>query len=88
MPDFKQRLKRLPPEYYQEFAWVHWTLTIEGRRVGWLDARFYHKFRELLTHVAFRYRILLYEGTIPVEKLAEIFQSYRDYAKDSAQHSL
>ena len=53
----KQRLKRLPPEYYCGFAWVHWTLTVEDRRQGWLDARFFYKFRELLTHVAFRDRI-------------------------------
>jgi REP element-mobilizing transposase RayT len=53
----KQRLKRLPPEYYRGFAWVHWTLTSEDRQQGWLDALFLYKFRELLTHVAFRDRI-------------------------------
>jgi len=53
----KQRLKRLPPEYYLGCAWVHWSLTIEDRRTGWLDARFLYKFREVLTHVAFRDRL-------------------------------
>jgi len=57
MKKHKQRLKRLPPEYYRGVAWVHWTLTIEDRRQGWLDARFFYKFRELLTHVSFRDRI-------------------------------
>tara|TARA_R110002073_G_scaffold163276_1_gene319318 strand:+ start:8586 stop:9317 length:732 start_codon:yes stop_codon:yes gene_type:complete len=50
------RLKRLTPEYYQGDAWVHWILTIEKRRIGWLDARLLYRFRELLTHGAFRYQ--------------------------------
>lgn len=53
----EQRLKRLPPEYYRGLAWVHWSLTIEDRKTGWLDARFLYKFREILTHVAFRDRL-------------------------------
>ncbi|WDQ17122.1 hypothetical protein [Rhodopirellula sp. P2] len=52
-----QRLKRLPAEYYRGEAWVHWVCTIDGRRTGWLDARFLYKMRELLTHAAFRYQI-------------------------------
>ena len=54
MTEHKQRLTRLPPEFYQGHAWVHWTLTIEGRRTGWLDARFLYRFREIQAHVAFR----------------------------------
>jgi putative transposase len=57
MNGHKQRLNRLPPEYYQGTAWVHWSLTIEDRKTGWLDARFLYKFREILTHVAFRDRL-------------------------------
>ncbi len=57
MTKHKQRLQRLPPEHYRGFSWVHWTITIEDRKRGWLDARFYFKFRELLTHVTFRNRI-------------------------------
>lgn len=53
----KQRLKRLGPEYYRGQGWVHWTLTIEDRRTGWLDARFLCKFRELLTYAMFRYQV-------------------------------
>ncbi|QEG02865.1 hypothetical protein Mal15_69860 [Stieleria maiorica] len=53
MNKHKQRLKRLPPEYYRGLAWVHWTMTIEDRRTGWLDGRFLYKFREILTHAAF-----------------------------------
>ena len=52
----KQRLSRLGPEYYCGFAWVHWTMTIEGRRTGWLESRFFYKFREVLAHATLRYQ--------------------------------
>ncbi len=55
--DNKQGLRRLEPEFYRGHAWVHWNLTIQERRTGWLDGRFLYRFRELLTHAAFRYQI-------------------------------
>ena len=48
-------LKRLPPEFYQGRAYVHWTLMIEDRTTGWLIPIFYYKYREILTHTAFRF---------------------------------
>jgi putative transposase len=48
-------LKRLPPEYYRGEAHVHWTMMIQDRKTGWLIPIFYYKFREILTHTAFRY---------------------------------
>ena len=48
-------LKRLPPEYYRERAYVHWSLTMEDRKTGWLVPIFYYKYREILTHTAFRF---------------------------------
>ena len=48
-------LERLPPEYYRGQMCVHWSLTIENRKTGWLIPVFYYKFREVLTHTAFRY---------------------------------
>ena len=50
-------LKRLPPEYYRGRAHVHWSMTIHQRKIGWLSPQFYYKFREILTHTAFRYQI-------------------------------
>ncbi len=50
-------LKRLPPEFYRGPACVHWSLTIENRKTGWLDPIFDYQFRELLTHTMFRYGI-------------------------------
>lgn len=51
-PDY---LRRLPPEAYRGRAFVHWSMTMNGRRTGWLIPVFYYKFREILTHAAFRY---------------------------------
>ena len=55
---FKARddyLKRLPPEFYRGQAYVHWSMTIDQRKTGWLTPPLYYKFRELLTHTMFRY---------------------------------
>ncbi len=48
-------LKRLPPEYYRGQAFVHWSLAMEDRKTGWLIPIFYYKYREILTHTAFRF---------------------------------
>ena len=53
----RDHLKRLPPEYYRGDAIVHWSSTILGRKQGWLTPIFFYRFRELLTHSAFRYGI-------------------------------
>jgi len=47
-------LPRLPREYYQGDAVVHWTLSISNRRRGWLNERFHAAFRELALHTAAR----------------------------------
>ncbi len=48
-------LPRLGPEAYRGLACVHWSMTIDDRKTGWLKPIFYDKFRELLTHTCFRY---------------------------------
>jgi putative transposase len=48
-------LKRLPAAHYQRQTYVHWSLTIQDRKQGWLIPTLHYKFRELLTHAAFRY---------------------------------
>jgi len=48
-------LKRLPPEYYRGQAYVHWSLTMEDRKSGWLIPIFYYKYREILAHTTFRF---------------------------------
>jgi putative transposase len=47
-------LPRLPREYYQGDAVVHWTLPVFCRRKGWLGDRFHAVFRELMLHTAVR----------------------------------
>lgn len=53
----RDHLKRLPPKFYGGTAIVHWSLTLLDRKQGWLNAVFLYRFRELLTHTAFRYGI-------------------------------
>jgi hypothetical protein len=54
-PSHHNSLKRLAPAFYRGKAFVHWSLTIEDRKTGWLVPIFYYKFREILTHSAFRF---------------------------------
>jgi ABC-type phosphate transport system ATPase subunit len=53
-PNFNRAfyLPRLPREYYQGDAAVHWTIPISHRRRGWLDERFHAAFRELMLHTS------------------------------------
>jgi hypothetical protein len=48
------RLPRLPREYYQGDAYVHWTLSVFDRVTGWLTDGFHAHFRELMLHTAAR----------------------------------
>jgi REP element-mobilizing transposase RayT len=48
-------LRRLSPEYYRGQAFVHWSMTMQDRKTGWLIPVFYYKFCEILTHTMFRY---------------------------------
>ena len=47
-------LPRLIAQSYQGCAAVHWTITMEGKAKGWLDAAFHACFRQLLLHAAAR----------------------------------
>jgi putative transposase len=48
-------LRRLPAEHYRGQAYVHWSLTTEDRKTGWLVPILYYKYREILTHTSFRF---------------------------------
>jgi putative transposase len=52
------RLPRLPREYYQGDAFVHWTLSLHDRATGWLTEKSHARFRELLLHAAAREGLL------------------------------
>jgi len=47
-------LPRLERHFYQAFAVVFWTHTIEDRATGWLNDSFHRDFRELLVHAGAR----------------------------------
>src|SRR5690606_21246967 len=47
-------LQRLPREYYQADAVVHWTMPIAMRGTGWLNEAFHAHFREIMLHTAAR----------------------------------
>ena len=47
-------LPRLPRDYYQGDAVVHWTLPIAMRGTGWLNEAFHSRFRETMLHTAAR----------------------------------
>ncbi|HEX4607101.1 MAG TPA: hypothetical protein VH092_02765 [Urbifossiella sp.] len=40
------QLPRLPPEYYRGQAYVHWSMTTDGRKTGWVIPLFNYKLRE------------------------------------------
>ncbi len=47
-------LQRLPREYYQADAVVHWTMPITLRGTGWLNDAFHAHCREVMLHAAAR----------------------------------
>ena len=53
----RNHLHRLESGFYRGDAIVHWSLTMLNRKQGWLNGLFYYRFREILTHTAFRYAI-------------------------------
>jgi putative transposase len=57
MNPLHRHLKRLPKACYQGHVCVHWCISMEDRKTGWLLPVFYYRFRELLTHTAFRYGV-------------------------------
>jgi putative transposase len=52
------RLQRLSDEHYQGRAFVHWTMAMDSRVTGWLDALHHAKLREWMSHALGRYRVV------------------------------
>lgn len=55
--DSRDYLRRLAVENYRGFAMVHWSMTVEGRRTGWLDERAHAVWREVVLHTLHRYEL-------------------------------
>ena len=71
-------LKRLPKEAYQAFAVVHWSMTIDNRKKGWLTDLFHARFREILTHTAFRYKVIIPSYVLMPDHLHLIAMGYSE----------
>ncbi len=57
-PDHRpNHLERLPSEFYRGQAYVHWSMTMDDRKTGWLTAAFHARFREVLIHTMYRYAL-------------------------------
>ena len=50
-------MKRLPREYYRGHAFVHWSMTIDGRATNWLGSATHGSFREVLLHAQSRFAL-------------------------------
>ncbi len=53
-----RHLPRLPPEAYRGAAWIHWTMNLERRATGWLDALHHARLREWLVHALGRHHLV------------------------------
>ena len=56
--ELKGGLRRLSPEAYQGRTWVHWSMTIDHRRTGWLNSLMHSRIREALLHALSRYNLI------------------------------
>lgn len=52
------RLPRLEPQFYRGTAVIHWSMSIAGRKTGWLTDHFHAHFRETMLHTAARQNLL------------------------------
>jgi len=59
MPDttLRSNLKRLPAQHYTGFGFVHWNMTIDKRKTGWLNPLHHAHLREALLHSLVRYHL-------------------------------
>lgn len=71
-------LRRLAPEAYRECAVVHWSMTIDQRKRGWLTDLFHARFRELLTHTAFRDDVIIPCYVLMPDHLHLLAMGYRE----------
>jgi REP element-mobilizing transposase RayT len=51
-------LPRLARQFYQGWAFVHWSLSIKNRAIGWLSPVFHAGFREVMAHAQARYEFI------------------------------
>jgi len=57
-PRLLRRLPRLQPAHYRDRAAVHWSMTVERCRQGWLNPLHHARLREILSHALGRHDIV------------------------------
>ena len=57
-PELPDWLPRLADGFYRGLRSVHWQMTLDQRRKGWLTPGFHSRFRELLLHTMARHHLL------------------------------
>ena len=57
-PRHTGRLPRLDAAFYRGRVFVHWSMTVEQRAEGWLDALHHARLREWLCHALGRHQLL------------------------------
>lgn len=57
-PNKHSHLPRLDPAWYQGHAIIHWSMTMDRRKTGWLTSGYHSRFRELLLHTLFRFDLV------------------------------
>ena len=78
---FMQRnLPRLDPSFYAGKAYVFWTHTTEDRGRFELNDSFHFRFREILTHVCFRYQLVTPAYCIMPDHVHLLWIGYADDA--------
>ncbi|MEO0414760.1 MAG: hypothetical protein AAF226_07390, partial [Verrucomicrobiota bacterium] len=55
--ELKGGLSRLDDSFYRGNAWVHWSMAIDQREVGWLMHLTHLQIREALLHTCVRYKL-------------------------------
>lgn len=71
------QLPRLPREYYQGDAVVHWTQTTFDRLRGWLTPEFHLRFRELMMHAAAREGLLCPLYCLMPDHIHQVWMGWR-----------
>jgi putative transposase len=57
-PEHPDWLPRLADGFYRGHCSIHWQMTLDQRKTGWLKPGFHVRFRELLLHTMARYHLL------------------------------
>src|SRR5215213_5853056 len=70
-------LQRLPREYYQADAVIHWSMPIALRGTGWLNDAFHAHFREIMLHAAAREGLFCPTYCLMPDHIHQVWMGFR-----------